>query len=368
MHTLDDSLDTVRLTPAFGDPHAAWRARNDAGVSLALEGCWPEALEAFSEALTVAPGFADAPDVHALLHGNRAQAHFHCGEWQLAAESARRALAARLVCGEADDAPVARMRADLGVYLAACGNVADAEQSLQMARASLESQFGDDDLRLATVLENQARVQLLANRPDDAEPLLLRLHALLGERELPTDALTPLFDAVRHARAPVAVAEEVADVGAPVAMAEEVAHVAAQSSGADWEERATHAELESHLSIDEFDVFPIEAVDEALATQAPAHPDAIELVDPADLDLLVFDAIEDEVSASSLLDDDAFELIDAEDFPPMRSPSPAAIRSAGLVEPGAHPTPQEAMRRTHPLGFEIQYGIPQDQLLGGDAA
>jgi tetratricopeptide (TPR) repeat protein len=297
VHTLDDSLDTVRHTPAFGDPNASWRALNDSGVSLALEGRWPDALEAFSAALQGAPAFADAPDVHALLHGNRAQAHFHCGEVQAAVESAYRALAARLVCGDTSDAPVARMRADLGVYLAACGESANAEDSLRDALSSLEARFGEHDERLATVLENQARLQLMTQHPDAAEPILLRLHALFDAHAMESTRLTPLFDAVRNAREP---------------------------------------ELPEASASDDMDVFPI------ARDQEPS------------------------VEPESLLDD-AFELLDAADYPPMRSPSAAAIRSAGLVEPGAHPTPQQAPKRTHPLGFEIQYGIPQE-LLDGDAA
>lgn len=337
MHILPDALDTARLTPAFGDPHAAWRAHNDVGVSLALEGRWPEALDAFSDALTDAPCFADSPDVHALLHGNRAQAHFHCGELQLAVESARRALAARLVCGDEEDAPVARMRADLGVYLAACGAMTDAEQSLHMARTSLEARFGDDDVRLATVLENQARLQLMAQRPDVAEPLLLRLHALLGEHGHTTEALTPLFDAVRHARGPVPATTTTAE---PQATADEE-------------------------SLEHYDVFPLET--DAIRATASAASLEIELIEPDEEALLVFDAIGGNIDAPDLVDD-AFELIDASEFPPLRSPSAAAIRSAGLIEPGAHATPQAAMRRTHPLGFEVQYGIPQDHLVDGDAA
>jgi len=340
VHTLDDSPDTVRLTPAFGDPDAAWRARNDAGLTLAIEGRWPEALEAFSDALANAPCFADAPDVHALLNGNRAQAHFHCGELQLAVESARRALAARLVCGDESDAPVARMRADLGVYLAACGDVAEAERSLHEARLSLESRFGEDDLRLVSVLENQARVQLMAHRAEVAEPLLLRAHALLGERHLATDSLTPLFGAVQHARASV--------LGA------DVVEVAAEDSPT--------ADLSEN-----YDVFPLTANASANSDPALAMSAAPDREEPADDDVVLFHAIEDSFD-SSPLPDDAFELIDADDYPPMRTPSPDAIRSAGLVEPGAHATPQEAMKRTHPLGFEIQYGIPQEQLLHGDTA
>jgi len=336
VHTLDDSLGTVRLTPALGDANAGWRDRNDAGLSLALDGRWPEALEAFSAALRDAPSFADAPDVHALLHGNRAQAHFHCGEVQLAVESAHRALAARLVCGDAEDAPVARMRADLGVYLAACGRGTEAEHSLSAARTALEARFGEHDLRLAPVLENQARVQLLTQHPDAAEPLLLRLHALLDEHAMETATLTPLFDVVRFAR------EQ--DVTPPSTPGEPVAEEppAGEPPAGEPTLSAAHPEG-TNIEVgplDECELFPLSA--ERTTFAEPSAP----------LSLL----------------DDAFELLDADDYPPLRSPSTEAIRSAGLVEPGAHATPQEAPRRTHPLGFEIQYGVPQELLLDGDAA
>jgi len=339
VHTLDDSLDTVRLTPAFGDPHAPWRSQNDAGVSFALEGRWPEALEAFTAALTEAPSFVEAPDVHALLHGNRAQAHFHCGEGQLAVESARRALAARLVCGDADDAPVARMRADLGVYLAACGAHADAVSSLDEARTRLEARYGDDDLRLATVLENLARVQLLAQHADRAEPLLLRLHALLGERELDTASLTPLFAAVRQARA----TDAEQHAGAPSAS----------------DEPATPWRVPSAPG--GYDVFPMSRADDEEAPNWDAIADATPAAHSTQDAMQAVDAIDEGL-------DDAFDLVDVQDYPPLRSPTAAAIRSAGLVEPGEHSTPAKALKRTHPLGFEIQYGVPQDLLHGGNAA
>lgn len=298
MHTPDDSPDAVRLTTVLGDPDTSWRVRNECGLSLAIEGRWPEALTAFSDALREAPSFADAPDVHALLHGNRAQAHFHCGELQCAVESAHRALAARLVCGDADDAPVARIRADLGVYLAACGQRVEAEHSLRDARASLEARFGEHDQRLATVRENQARVQLLALREDASA--------------VPRDAT------------------------------------------ADAQQDPTA--IPSDASAEEYELFP-------LPTDHEEFPDAFT---EAGIDVGLEVGTEPP-ELSSLLED-AFELLDADDFPPMRSPSADAIRSAGLVEPGAHAPPQEVLRRTNPLGFEIQYGVPQELLLEGDAA
>jgi tetratricopeptide (TPR) repeat protein len=230
-------LDSAPPTPACGDQRASWRARHDVGVARALEGRWHEALEAFSDALTEAPSVALAPEVHALLHGNRAQAQFHCGEVPEAVESAQRALAARLVCGDAEDAPVARMRSDLGVYLAASGAVSAAQRSLHEAHTSLVARFGEHDLRLAPVLENQVRVYLLACRPEAAEPVLLRLRALLGDRGIDTDRLMPLFAAVQRTRTevPATTAEAAAQDGSPVS---------AVASG----QRASH---------DGYDMFPM---------------------------------------------------------------------------------------------------------------
>ena len=69
-----------------------------------------------------------------------------------------------------------------------------------------------------------------------------------------------------------------------------------------------------------------------------------------------------------VLADEAFDLVDDIDDvvrPPMRSPSPELIRAAGLIEPGQHRTPVD-QKRTNPLGFEVQYGVPQELLLGGN--
>jgi hypothetical protein len=266
--TLDEPLDPSPPTLACGDQQASWRARNDVGVSLALERRWRDALEAFSGAITEAPSFVHAPDVHALLHGNRAQAQFHCGEVQEAAESAQRALAARVVCGDAGDASVARMRSDLGVYLAASGALRAAERSLHEAHTSLVARFGENDPRLAPVLENQVRVYLLACRPEAAAPVLLRLHVLLSDGGIDTDRLTPLFAAVQRMRTEV-----------PATEAEAAPQDASPVNAVVSSERASH---------DEYDMFPMAGprrharVDDLACARA---------ISPGDHDLLGCDAL-----------------------------------------------------------------------------
>jgi tetratricopeptide (TPR) repeat protein len=152
VHTATQTINAGRPAPLPATP--LWRTLNERGLTLAAHERWADALAAFTDALHHAPSFADAPDVHALLHANRAQAHCHCGELHSAVESAHRALAARLVCCEANDAPVARMHADLGVYLAVCGRHEEAEQSLHSALAALAARGSEYDAHLNTVHEH----------------------------------------------------------------------------------------------------------------------------------------------------------------------------------------------------------------------
>ncbi len=298
-------IDTESHDPA-PPPSRGWQTANEAGLSLGNRGCWPAAAEAFREALTTAPSFAEAPEVHAVLLANWAQAMFRLGDTRSAVDAARRALSARLiVCDSEHDAPMARSRADLAVYLAADGAWDEADVTLGAARHALESRYGDEDARLVTVLENQARFALAAGRPAAAEPPLLRLHALLAEMGEDPARLDPLLALVASARAgepqpPFGEAHDgIAHAGyAPPSSSQEEADQAADADG--------------------LDLFP-----------ASAH--------------------------------DAFDLVDDAVHPPMRSPSAQSIRDEGLIEPGTHTTPR-AVARTNPLGFEVQYGIPQEVL------
>lgn len=164
------SLDPHAAEPS-DLPDAPWRGFNDFGVMLALDGHWEDAHHAFTDARDAAPARAEAPDVHALLESNIAQACFHTGDVPGAIDSARASLAARLQCGDADDAPTARARADLAVYLAAAGAVDEARATLQDALRVLEDRLGADDPRLTVLRINAARLARLtaaSPMPDDA--------------------------------------------------------------------------------------------------------------------------------------------------------------------------------------------------------
>lgn len=143
-------------------PDAPWRGFNDFGVMLALDGHWEDAHHAFTDALGAAPALEDAPDVHAILRSNIAQACFHTGDMRGAICSARASLEARLQCSDADDAPTARARADLAVYLAAAGALDEAQATLQEALRALEEKLGADDPRLTVLRVNAARLARLA--------------------------------------------------------------------------------------------------------------------------------------------------------------------------------------------------------------
>ncbi len=181
--------------------HQPWEDANLHAISLGADGRWADAVDAFDEALRLAPRFVESPETHAVLRSNLAQALFHSGDTMSAIESARRSLAARLVCCDSEhDAPMVRARADLAVYLAASGAVDEARAMLDSAMTAIETTFGDEDLRLCSLLENQARLALLSAQPATAEPALLRLHALLENAGEDVSQLDRLFALVAQAR------------------------------------------------------------------------------------------------------------------------------------------------------------------------
>lgn len=303
------------LTPLDSAPGISgdeWLAANELGVSHGAADAWTAALEAFQNALAAAPGLDAAPEAHAVVLGNLAQAQFQVGDHAAAVRTGQQALEARLQsCTDSADAPVARIRADLAVYLAACGEHDRAEESLSLARETIEHRYGDEDVRLITILENQARLAIAAGRPSTAEPALLRLHALLSDTGGDPASLQPLLELVAEAR-------------------------------------------ESYTGTDS-DV----AVTDAAVTDAA-------MTDAATPDAATWDAATSEEAElfPSILSDEAFDLVDDTPHPPMQSPSAETIRHAGLIEPGQHTTPVEA-QHTNPLGFEVQYGIPQNELHDG---
>ncbi len=325
-------MPTNPLTPSgTTSVEESWIDANERALAFCHAAQWSAAAELWTAALAQAPSFAMAPDTHALLLSNLAQALFRTENREGAAEMGRRSLAARLLCCDSDgDAPIARARADLAVYLTASGQTGEAFAMLDRARQSLELHYGDEDPVLASVLENLARLALITNEPANAEPLLMRLHALLDTSGDDPSRIEPLLARVAWAR-------------------------------------STNAECDPEPPYD--DVFPSIVQDTREIMDDETHPDdALELIDIAvcaDDAIELIDVMTIPDVALELLDvtesaADEFELIDDVMHAPMSSPSAQSIRSEGLIEPGSHTTPSWTAR-TNPLGFEIQYGVPADE-------
>ena len=220
----------------------AWQHDNDRGLSLAEAGDWAEATEAFASAAdclarSLPDGRALTGESHheplALVLGNLAQACFRLGHMDEALRHAQRACALRVAITGEDGMPVARARMDLAVMLASSGRLDEATALIQRAIAGIEHRVGEEDERLAPVLENAARIALASGRPANAEPLLLRLHALLDAHDRSTASADLLLAQVAEVRAqpraavasPV-IAPEIAPEIAPV-IAPEIAPVIA---------------------------------------------------------------------------------------------------------------------------------------------
>lgn len=193
-----------------------WMDDNARGLALAAAADWNEAAEAFAAAADAmarrAPD-ARSHDALGLVLSNLAQACFRAGRTREGLAHAQRACAIRVALLGEDALPVARARMDLAVMLGSVGRLDEAQALLQRATAAVERQAGDDDARLVVMLENAARLALAAGTPANAEPLLLRLHALLGAHGMSTaraDRLLGLVASARGAGAvPAAVVEPV---------------------------------------------------------------------------------------------------------------------------------------------------------------
>ncbi len=184
--------------------HDGWMEDNTRGLSLAAAADWDEAAEAFAAAADVLA--RRAPDVSshdalALILGNLAQACFRAGRTEDALLHAQRACALRVALAGEDAMPVARERMDLAVMLGASGRLDEAQALIQRAIAAAERHVGDEDARLVVMLENAARLALAAGAPANAEPLLLRLHALLDAHGMSTDRADRLLAMVAAVRA-----------------------------------------------------------------------------------------------------------------------------------------------------------------------
>lgn len=187
-------------SPALSD----WTHDNDRGLSLAADGAWAEAAAAFQAAADALaqdlPLRSATHEPLALVLGNLAHAHFKAGRMDEALQHAQRTCALRVAIAGEDGMPVARARMDLAVMLASCGRGEEAMMLVQRAIAAIEHRVGDEDARLAIVLENAARIALALGSPANAEPLLLRLHALLHAHGLSTGRADKLLAKVAEVR------------------------------------------------------------------------------------------------------------------------------------------------------------------------
>lgn len=228
--------------------HDSWRRDNERGLTLAADGDWSEASEAFAAAAdSLARSLpSDTRGVHeplALVLSNLGQAYFRVGRVDDAMQQAQRACALRVAIAGEDGMPVARSRMDLAVMLATAGRLEEATALVQRAIAGIEHRVGEDDARLSIVLENAARIALASGNPANAEPLLIRLHALLDAHELSTSRAEQLLGRVAHARARQAVTESAPVVSTKVAA--QAADVSVESVAVPVVEPTPHAATEA---------------------------------------------------------------------------------------------------------------------------
>jgi Flp pilus assembly protein TadD len=183
---------------------SAWSYNNDQGLAHAAEGEWSLAVEAFEAAVDVLtrdePMRTATHEPLALVTGNLAQAAFRAGRLADALHHAQRTCALRTAITGEDGMPVARARMDLAVMLATAGRGEEALALIQRAIAAIEHHVGSEDIRVAVVLENTARIALALGDPSNAEPVLLRLHALLRAHERSTEPADTLLARTAEAR------------------------------------------------------------------------------------------------------------------------------------------------------------------------
>ena len=242
---------------------------NDRGLALAADQDWAEACEAFAAAADSLARSLPSTEGHheplALVLSNLAQASFRAGRVDEALQHAQRVCALRVAIAGEDAMPVGRARMDLAVMLASRGRLDEASTLVQRAMCAMEHHVADDDARLAMVLENAARISLAAGSAANAEPLLLRLHALLDAHEMSTDRAEQLAARVATARSLRGVAEAPA-VEAPAAEAPAVEALAVEASAV--EAPAVEAPA--------VEAPAIEALALTVAHEAPEQPSAFE--------------------------------------------------------------------------------------------
>lgn len=331
-----------------------WMDDNTRGLSLAAAADWDEAAEAFAAAADVLA--RRAPDVSshdalALILGNLAQACFRAGRTEDALLHAQRACALRVALAGEDAMPVARERMDLAVMLGAAGRLDEAQALIQRAISAVERHVGDEDARLVVMLENAARLALAAGAPANAEPLLLRLHALLDAHGMSTDRADRLLAMVAAVRSRAEANRAEAHRG--TAAREEAAPAEAVAVYA-------HASIDEQAAEGEWDDQPLRdavAITDVLLRTTPSGVIAIQ--EPVNHDAEILAAFE------TVVDTPVEPMIDLVDD----LPTPAVDIALDLADDFGLPL-QEDNAPSMALGFTIEHGLgaPDTPAPGLDAS
>ncbi len=191
-----------RGTPIEGS-HATWADANAMGLTHGAAGDWPSAYAAFADAAgaLILENDTLAREALAVVHNNLAHASYRLGRGDEALRHAQSVHDLRVALAGDDSIAVARVRSDLAVMLSRTGRFAEAQTVIGAAIQGIERAAGDEDSRLIPLLETAARIAMAAGQPASAEPLLLRLHALLSEHQQSTATAEDLLARVARARA-----------------------------------------------------------------------------------------------------------------------------------------------------------------------
>lgn len=191
------------MKPEASQSPERWQDHNRRGLGFAAASDWTEAASAFSSAAEVLAQSSDMEPPHepmALVLGNLANACFRSGRIEEALSHGQRACALRVALAGEDGMPGARARMDLAVMLATAGKGDEAMSLVRRAIRTVEHHVGEEDPNLGVILENAARIALSSGEIANAEPFLLRLHALLALHDEPTKTADRLLKRIAEIR------------------------------------------------------------------------------------------------------------------------------------------------------------------------
>ncbi|MEO7996595.1 MAG: tetratricopeptide repeat protein [Gemmatimonadaceae bacterium] len=325
-----------------------WKDTNVEGLALAKEGRWPDATRAFEDALAQLDAENEQGGVTALAHDdlraqlllNIGQCYFHTRDFAEARRLAERSCAIRVSLYGEDALVVARTRGDLAVILGAAGHPDEAMSLLERAVSAVERKRGDESEHLVPLLTNAARL-LERSAPDLARPYVSRLNALLFARRLADNAsrITPTeMPSHSFGSDPLATASDDHFLRSAIAETVDLLRTTPTANIAMSDRAVMNAEEPQSLPGEVSDaivLIPEEAIDEPIAPireEAVSEPITLFRDDAAD-EFVAFVPDDD-------IDDTIFDLVE---------PPPATLNAL----------PQSQSAPANPLGFEVQYGIPE---------